>query len=165
MRIWIDESGSFSGLGKIPSPACVGALIVPDAKFAEMLRLYARLRPRLPKEKGEVKGKLLTAHDVGVVVTLLRQVEALFEICVLELGMHTLDDIQGHQERFAAVFGANITPAHNKVLREQVCSAHMRMTVLCQIGMTLTPLLEGGVFDGAGDERRRADAAGDSPRS
>jgi hypothetical protein len=123
MHIWIDESGSFAGLGKMPSPSCVGALVVPDAKIPDMLRLYRRLRLSLPKEKGEVKGRLLTARQVAEVVGLLRRAEALFEISVMELGNYTVEDIQKHQDRFARGFGANITSEHNDAVRNYVSSS------------------------------------------
>jgi len=88
-----------------------------------MLRRYRRLRPNLPKEKGEVKGRLLTADQVAEVAGLLASVEALFEIAVMELGNHTLADVQGYQERFANSLGANITPEHSEAIRAWVIEA------------------------------------------
>lgn len=120
MHIWIDESGSFAGIGELPSPSCVGALVVPDAKIADLHRLYGRLRRHLPTEKGEVKGKRLSAAEVAAVVSILNRCEALFEVAVFEFGMHTLHEIREHQAGLAAKIGANITAEHHETVRTWV---------------------------------------------
>lgn len=120
MHIWIDESGPFAGIGQMPSPSCVGALVVPDAKIADLERLYSRVRHNLPKVKGEVKGRLLSHRQVAAVVDILRRCEALFEVSMLEFGMHTEAQIQGHQTELCAKIGANITKAHSEATKAWV---------------------------------------------
>jgi hypothetical protein len=127
MRIWIDESGPFSGIGQMPSPSCVGALIVPDAKVTDLERLYGRLRLQLPKDKGEVKGRLLTGRQVAEVVSILKRCEALFEISVIELGMHTTGEITNHQAELATRIGANITDEHPDFLRAMVADTKAQL--------------------------------------
>jgi hypothetical protein len=56
MKIFIDESGTFSGFHDL-SIGAVGALAVPDSKLAFIERKYDGIRKRLPHANGEVKGK------------------------------------------------------------------------------------------------------------
>ena len=58
MHVFIDESGSFTGF-HAGSISVVGALAIPDEKVGPLKKKYAKIRARLPLEKGEVKGRLL----------------------------------------------------------------------------------------------------------
>ena len=58
MRVFIDESGSFSGF-QTGSISVVGALVIPDVMMDNLAKGYAKLRANLPQENGEVKGRLL----------------------------------------------------------------------------------------------------------
>jgi len=63
MHIFLDESGSFTGFHP-GSISVVGALAIPDQKLDSLKKRYAKIRERLPLEKGEVKGRLLNeSHD------------------------------------------------------------------------------------------------------
>jgi hypothetical protein len=87
VRVFIDESGSFSGF-HAGSLSVVGALVIPDVMMEKIGKKYAKFRDKLPQESGEVKGRLLNEKQVGKVVTLLVRNEALFEITALDLGLH-----------------------------------------------------------------------------
>jgi hypothetical protein len=117
LHIFMDESGSFVGLGKIPSPSTIGTLIVPDEKLASLERLYARLRPTLPREGREVKGKLLSEAQVAAVVRILKRNNALFEVNLVELGAHTEASIAAFRARQADAITANLTPKHSPAAR------------------------------------------------
>src|ERR1035437_765700 len=70
MHIFIDETGSFSGVGNFPSVSLIGALIIPDANLPSLEKHYGKIRKRLPKaDKGEVKGRTLDEQQVGRVVS------------------------------------------------------------------------------------------------
>jgi hypothetical protein len=86
VRIFIDESGTFSGF-QANSVSVVGALVIPDVMMGNIEKKYAKLRGSLPKENGE-KGKRLNEVQVDKVVTLLMRNGALFEITALDLGLH-----------------------------------------------------------------------------
>jgi|SRR5215467_4584806 len=78
MHIFIDETGSFTGIGKSPSISLVGALIVPDSRLASLEKKYRKLRKSFPKDdKGEVKGRLLNEQQIARVVPLLFEHSAL----------------------------------------------------------------------------------------
>jgi hypothetical protein len=57
MHIFIDETGTFTGIGQPLSISMIGALIVPDARKRSLEREYGKIRKYLPTENGEVKGK------------------------------------------------------------------------------------------------------------
>jgi hypothetical protein len=90
MHIFIDETGSFSGVGKFPSPSLVGALIIPDAHLPRLEKRYRTIRKRFPKDdKGEVKGRSLGERQVAEIASLLLEHGALFEAALIDLGIHT----------------------------------------------------------------------------
>ena len=86
MHVFIDASGSFTGFHK-GSISVVGALAIPDAKLDFLTKKFAKIRARLPIEKGEVKGRLLTEEQVDEGVALLARNEVLFEVSAIDLGI------------------------------------------------------------------------------
>ena len=100
MHVFIDESGSFTGYHD-QSISVVGALAIPDGKLDLIKRKYAKIRARLPVEKGEVKGRLLNEQQVSDVVALLARNEVLFELTALDLGFHTEADLAAIKQKHA----------------------------------------------------------------
>ena len=98
MRIFIDESGSFSGI-HAGSISVVGALTIADVMLDRIVAKYAKLRRNLPQENGEVKGRLLNEKQVDKVVMLLVRNEALFEITALDLGLHKETAVREYQKK------------------------------------------------------------------
>lgn len=127
MHIFIDESGSFSGIGGDASISVVGALIVPESKWDKLRKAYARIRPRLPQDKGEVKGRMLNEEQVAEVIQLLRRFECLFEATVIDLGLHTQEIVVRHQARQAEGMTNTLTEEHNPQLRESIWSARRQL--------------------------------------
>lgn len=85
MHIFIDESGNFLTAPAGQSQVSVlGALVVPNARIRELERRWNYLRPSLPQDGGEVKGRLLSDCQVAQVVKLLHDHEALFEADVFD---------------------------------------------------------------------------------
>ena len=78
-----------------------GTLAIPDGKLEFINRKYAKIRPRLPQEKAEVKGRLLTEPQVNEVVTLLARNDALFEITAIDLGFHAESDVAAYKQKHA----------------------------------------------------------------
>jgi hypothetical protein len=88
MHVYIDEAGSFSGFHS-GSLSAVGALAIPDSKMNFIQKQFAKLRGRLPLDKGEVKGRLLDESQVNQVVGFLARNEVLFEVTVTDLGLQS----------------------------------------------------------------------------
>ncbi len=98
MKIFIDESGSFTGFHE-GSISAVGTLAIPNGKIDFLTKKYAKLRLQLPKENGEVKGRLLSEAQIDEIVTLLARNETLFEATIIDLGMQTEEEIQAYKTR------------------------------------------------------------------
>jgi hypothetical protein len=121
MHIFVDETGSFSGIGKFPSISLVGALIVPDSRLASLEKKYAKLRKSFPKdEKGEVKGRLLNEQEIATVVPLLSEHSALFEAASIDLGLHTEQGLIAFQAQTAERMTGGLTDRHSESLKAQV---------------------------------------------
>ena len=122
MHVFIDESGSFTGYHN-QSLSVVGALAIPNGKLDFIKRKYAKIRARLPVEKGEVKGRLLNERQINEVVTMLARNDVLFELTAVDLGFQTEADVaaykQKHAEGMLARAGAFLQP--DRQLVEKAC--------------------------------------------
>ena len=118
MKIFVDESGLFSGFGQTSSPSFQGALVIPHNKYESVLRQYRRLRRALPKnEKGEVKGSLLSESEVLRVVVLLRSTGCLYFASMFEAGLHTQTDIVTHKAAAVEGIAKHLTAEHSEASR------------------------------------------------
>jgi hypothetical protein len=121
MHIFIDETGSFSGIGQSPSVSLVGALIVPDSRLGSLEKKYAKLRKSFTKDdKGEVKGRLLNEQEIANVVPLLFDHSALFEAASIDLGLHTEQGLMAFQAQQAEKMTNGLTDRHKDSLKAQV---------------------------------------------
>lgn len=57
LHLFIDESGTFVRAPNKPGISLVGALVIPDERRARIEKKCLAMRPRLPMERGEVKGQ------------------------------------------------------------------------------------------------------------
>jgi hypothetical protein len=94
MHVFMDESGTF-----VPEKglAVVSALVVPDRQLAGLEKLYARLRRRHPKERGEVKGRLLAEPEIAAVVDVARKVGCILETTAVDMTDHTVAQVDDHR--------------------------------------------------------------------
>lgn len=111
---FIDESGSFSGIGKQNAVSCVGALTIPHANLPGLTKLWTRLRRTLPTDKGEVKGRLLSEKQVAQVADIVRKNQGLFDITAIDLGAHSDAGLLAHRADLADKLIAKLTPAHHE---------------------------------------------------
>jgi hypothetical protein len=124
MKVFVDESGTFSGFHPL-SIGAVGALAVPDQRLSFIERKYEGIRRRLPRLNGEVKGKLLNEQQVAEVVRLLARNEAIFEVTVIDLGMHTEAGVSAYKRALfegmhkrLPLFNVETKPQVEALLRE-----------------------------------------------
>lgn len=129
MHIFIDESGSFGGVGQDgPAVSTVGALILDDASMPKLFRRYERLRANLPKNKaGEVKGSKLHEQQVAAVVDLLRRNGAIFRPALIDMADHAAEAIAAHRVKRIESLDANLTEEHQPELRAAVADLQARM--------------------------------------
>ena len=94
--------------------------MIPSSSMKGFEKLYRRLRRRLPKTKGEVKGRDLSEEQVTELARLLRKVGALFEVVVIDMGIHSENDLLCHKAGQEEAITAHLTPAHRPTLIEEV---------------------------------------------
>jgi hypothetical protein len=121
MHIFIDESGTFVG-HQPGSISVVGALVIPDGNLRRLRRKFGRIRPSLPREGGEVKGRLLAEHDVNRIVRLLATRQGIFEVTALDLGLHTEAGVLAFRQKLAGETREKL-PAFPEPLRARVAEA------------------------------------------
>lgn len=117
MQVFIDESGSFSGFHK-GSIGVVGALAIPDGKLPFLEKKFTKLRARLPKEKGEVKGRLLNEEQINDVVAFLARNEVIFEVTALDLGLHTEEEVKAYKLKHGQEMLEKVGKFHDSVRDE-----------------------------------------------
>jgi hypothetical protein len=115
LHIFIDESGTFTGVGAdAPAVSTLGALIIPSHRLPKLFKKYGQLRSNLLTRKGEVKGSLLDERQVAAVIELLRISGALFCASMIVLADRSLKDIAKHRERRSAGLADNLTDGHTR---------------------------------------------------
>jgi Protein of unknown function (DUF3800) len=112
MHIYIDESGSFkTPLVLSPKIACVMALILPSAQNEEILQGYEKIRLSW-NVKEEIKGSQLNEFQIAQVIDFLSNYEAMAEVCAIDIGAHTKQDIENYQRAACRKITENLTPKH-----------------------------------------------------
>jgi hypothetical protein len=121
VHIFIDESGSFAGFHE-GSISVVGALAIPDTLLSRIIKKYEKFRKDLPKENGEVKGRLLKEKEVDRIVTLLARNEVVFEVTALDFGLHKEAAARDYQKKLGEGMLARV-PFFREDVRPQVQAA------------------------------------------
>jgi hypothetical protein len=98
--------------------------VIPERRRTYILRRYERIRPSLPQEKGEVKGRLLSERQVDEVVSILLNKSVIFEVAAIDMGLHSVEGIQEHQRNQASGITANLTTDHHPTVHRE--SAKLR---------------------------------------
>jgi hypothetical protein len=102
MYVYLDESGTFV----IPQPpassiSAIGALVIPACYKSAIWKRYRRMRAHLPKDNGEVKGRLLGEPHVAGLVEMLGKTPVLFNVVAIDMGMQTIHNIERHRDEQA----------------------------------------------------------------
>jgi hypothetical protein len=127
LHIFIDETGTFTGIGQPLSISMIGALIVPEARLRSLEREYGKLRKYLPTENGEVKGKRLSEKDIAKLMPILRHHDVIFEVAAIDLGIHTEEGIRRNQARRAEGMTANLTEEHHQTMVDAIWKARREL--------------------------------------
>jgi hypothetical protein len=91
----------------------VGALIVPEWQTDWLFKKYRQLRPTLPQQNGEVKGRLLNEAQVAKVLELLRKNSCIFEGVAIDMGLETQDGLEAHRAGQAEALTRHLTDKHH----------------------------------------------------
>jgi hypothetical protein len=130
MFIFVDESGSFVGPKSKSALSAVGALIVPERRMKRLEDQYARLRPKLPQEKGEVKGRLLDEEQLAAVIKMVAKIDVLFECSVVDTNAEPTETIAPHKMEQAKRITADLTDQHHPNVRHAVLKLRKRLEVM-----------------------------------
>jgi hypothetical protein len=130
MHIFVDESGSFALNPPRSSVSHVGALVVPDHKIEKLFSKYRKLRPSLPKHKGEVKGRLLSEADVAKVVDIVFKNSGIFDVVAIDVGFESSVGVEDHRRRQANALTRHLTPQHHPNMIESVNDLRSRLEAM-----------------------------------
>lgn len=129
MHIFIDESGTFShSANGTSSVSAVGALVIPSTKLASFDKLYGRLRAKLPKHNGEVKGRLLSEAGLASVVSVLYKLGCIFEAVATDSSFHTPDEILAHRKGQEQKITKHLTEEHHPNLVREVTALRAQLS-------------------------------------
>jgi hypothetical protein len=113
MHIYIDESGSFvippTGGSKI---CAVAALVIPTSRHDQLLNEFIQLRNGWAILADEIKGSALDEAKVAEVISLLQKYEVLVEICAIDVGKQTEEQLTTYKQLVADKLIENLTPQH-----------------------------------------------------
>jgi hypothetical protein len=127
LNIYIDESGTFTGIGEGRHPSVVGALVVPEHIVPAVLEAYNRVRIQLPKENGQVKGRSLAEHEISSIIELLIPFPVLFEATIIDTGIHTIKGLEFHRAGQAGVFSRNRKVAQHTSMQQDLENLQVKL--------------------------------------
>jgi hypothetical protein len=131
MHFFIDETGSFSGVGKLGMVSIVGALAVPDTQLASLEIEYAKIRQAFPMTpEGEVKGRSLNEAQIDSLIPILDEHEVLFECAAIDMGIHTEQGLRDFKAGYAERITNGLTPDLPKAVHDQANDLRRRFESL-----------------------------------
>ncbi len=120
MHIYIDESGIFSNPANEDNVAsCVVALVIPSTKKVNLFKEFRNLTSEWVRLDEEVKGRNLNESQVTQIVELLKRYDVLLEITVIDLGIHSQDEIAEFKRIQADEVTRQLKPEHNPEIIRQ----------------------------------------------
>src|SRR5208282_763525 len=129
MHIFLDESGTFAipqSSGRV-SFSTMGALVIPTCYQRTNRKRYRRLRTQLPKDAGEVKGRLLNESQVAGVVNLLVKSPVLFNVLAIDMAAQTAEAVVAHRDGQAEKLLLSVGPGHRPSLIAQMQQLSQRL--------------------------------------
>lgn len=121
MHIYVDESGIFGNPANKPNVASlVVALTVPSTYKAKLFQKFRELAATLPTEDGEVKGRLLDEEQIASVLRPLAKFDCIVEINVIDLGIHTDDQLAEYQKGICEIIAGWATDDRPEEFKKRV---------------------------------------------
>jgi hypothetical protein len=90
----------------------MGALAIPACYQHAIWKRYRRIRAHLPKENGEVKGRLLNEAQIAGLVEMLAMTPAIFNISAMDTGIQTPAAVERHRDDHAKKLLLSVGPEH-----------------------------------------------------
>lgn len=132
MHIYIGESGSFTTPTILmPKISCITALILPSSQNDEIISEYLTIRSSWG-ESEEVKGSKLNESQIAQVIELLGKYEAIAEICAIDIGSHTKQNVAEYQHFASLEITRHLTSKHSPKVISSVYKLRRRLDNLSQ---------------------------------
>ncbi len=122
MRVYIDESGSFSipAQPKRPAISYCGALTLPTSRLEEVTDGFRELTKGWPNEKGEIKGRLLSEEHFNFALEFYAENRLLLDAVAIDLSVHHSPAVDKHKGCTASNSAAQIPLMHHETMREEL---------------------------------------------
>ncbi len=121
MHIYIDESGSYViPPNNKPKVCCVAALVVPSSKNGQLLSDFVQIRSRWGIATDEIKGSALDEPKIAEVISLLQKYDVLVDICGIDVGSHTEQQVTTYKHLQADKLIEHLTPQHLPTVIEDI---------------------------------------------
>lgn len=100
MHVYVDESGTFSIPRQATSPAvsCCGALTLPTERKQEVFSGFEALTRDWPRDRGELKGWLLSEEHFSAALAYFVECKLLVELVAIDLGLHETGEVYRHKQ-------------------------------------------------------------------
>jgi len=114
MDIFIDESGIFRNpANKDNVASCIAALAVATTKKKDLFKQFKALTRNWRDKNGEIKGSKLDEPQIATIISLLRKFDVILELIVIDLGLHTEEEITKFKEIQVNNIIGDIPPDHS----------------------------------------------------
>ena len=115
MYIYIDESGIFRNpMERDNLVSSVAALAIPESVHDEIIEKFVELTSRWDTgSTKELKGSSLDEDQVSQIVTLLDRFDVILVPCLVDLGLHTEEDVTAHKYGQADGVTRKLTSDHH----------------------------------------------------
>ncbi|HEX8196080.1 MAG TPA: DUF3800 domain-containing protein [Pyrinomonadaceae bacterium] len=121
MHYYIDESGIFNNpANKSNIASCVACLVIPSSKKKDVFKDFKRLTWSWVAQGEEIKGSKLNETQISKVIEMLQRYDVLLELTVIDLAIHTEQDIIGYKDLSVEGLTKNLTPKHHPNIVQQV---------------------------------------------
>jgi hypothetical protein len=121
MHIYIDESGIFRNPANQDNVAsCVAALAVPTTKKKELFKQFKALTHGWADKNEEVKGRTLNEGQIASVIAFLQKFDVILQIAMIDLGLHSEDEITEFKAEQTRKFSEHLTDKHHPDIIKQV---------------------------------------------
>ena len=100
--------------------SCVGALVIPEARFPEVSERFVALKAQWGTPNGEIKGSRLNEPQVAAVIDLLIDCGCMFFVAATEMSVNDVAAMNAYQKAQAELFTDGLTDSAIPELRKQV---------------------------------------------
>jgi hypothetical protein len=119
--IYLDESGNFVPSDSTESRiSCVAALVIPGRIRDKVFKDFRTIKSSWGYVETEIKGSKLKEREIDEVIRFLSDYDVIADICCIDVGMHSLDQIERFKKIQADKITESLTPEHQPSMIEEL---------------------------------------------